>query len=247
MHAQREPARRHERLGALVDEAGIDQPVGHELAQILRRPRLHARGNFLGEQFEQQVGHGGALEFTLPWRGRVGAWSAPGWGDGVAAFCAQGKWLGVARTMRPSYTVSNTFALCLRSIPEANDAIALPLPDSCVRSIISHLTCIACCAQSRRLQSLDLQPCRQNRRCNVRIGTCRRKCEPSISMVRRRYQSNQLGLCRRSLAARRALARSNLRCDRCTSAQMRSSLAVPRHRRASLRRPPPTLPHKGEG
>ena len=54
---KREPPRRHERLGALIDEAGIDQPVGDELAQILRRARLHAGGNFLGEQFEQKVGH----------------------------------------------------------------------------------------------------------------------------------------------------------------------------------------------
>ena len=33
--------------------------VGDELLQILRRARLHARGDFLGEQFEQKIGHGG--------------------------------------------------------------------------------------------------------------------------------------------------------------------------------------------
>ena len=38
---------------------GIDQPVGDEFAQILRRSRLHARGNFLGEKFEQELGHQG--------------------------------------------------------------------------------------------------------------------------------------------------------------------------------------------
>jgi hypothetical protein len=57
VHGKREPPRRHERLGAVIDEAGIDQPVGHELAQILRRPRLHARGNFFGEKLEQEIGH----------------------------------------------------------------------------------------------------------------------------------------------------------------------------------------------
>ena len=57
LHRERQPPRRRERLGALVGEAGRDQPVGDELPQILRRPRLHARGNFLGEEFEQQIGH----------------------------------------------------------------------------------------------------------------------------------------------------------------------------------------------
>ncbi len=57
MHRQSQPPRRHERLGALVDQPGIDQAVGDELAQIVRRARLHAGGNFLGEQFEQKVGH----------------------------------------------------------------------------------------------------------------------------------------------------------------------------------------------
>ena len=57
LHGEREPARRRERVRALVDEPGIDQPVGDELLQILRRARLHAGGDFLGEQFEQEIGH----------------------------------------------------------------------------------------------------------------------------------------------------------------------------------------------
>ena len=77
VHRERQPPRRHERLGALIDEPGLDQPVGDRLAQILRRPRLHARRDFLGEQFEQEIGH--VRIYTLPWRGRVGARSAPGW------------------------------------------------------------------------------------------------------------------------------------------------------------------------
>jgi hypothetical protein len=69
MHGQRQPPRRHERPGAFVDQSRIDQPVGHKLAQILRRPRLHARGNFLGEQLEQEVGHWRCC--VQKWRGRV--------------------------------------------------------------------------------------------------------------------------------------------------------------------------------
>ena len=69
MHGKRQPPRRHERLGALVDKPGIDQPVGDELAQILRRPRLHARRNFLGEQLEQKIGHGTHRpRFSSRWR-----------------------------------------------------------------------------------------------------------------------------------------------------------------------------------
>ena len=58
LHRERKPARRDEGLGALVDEPGIDEPVGDQLAQVLGRARLHARGDFLGKQFEQKVGHG---------------------------------------------------------------------------------------------------------------------------------------------------------------------------------------------
>ena len=54
---ERQPPRRRERLGALVGQPGLDQPVGDELLQILRRPRLHARGDFFGEEFEQKIGH----------------------------------------------------------------------------------------------------------------------------------------------------------------------------------------------
>ena len=39
-----------ERLRALIGEPGVDQRIGHQPAQILRRLPLHARRNFLGEQ-----------------------------------------------------------------------------------------------------------------------------------------------------------------------------------------------------
>ena len=54
---QRQPARRGEGLGAFIDEAGIDQRLGDQLLQVLRRLPLHAGGNFLGEEFEQEIRH----------------------------------------------------------------------------------------------------------------------------------------------------------------------------------------------
>ena len=57
VHRQRQPPRRRERLRAFIDEALGDQLVGDHAAQIVGRLRLHARGNFLGEQFEQKIGH----------------------------------------------------------------------------------------------------------------------------------------------------------------------------------------------
>jgi hypothetical protein len=32
VHRKRQPPRRHERLGALIDQPGADQPIGHRLA-----------------------------------------------------------------------------------------------------------------------------------------------------------------------------------------------------------------------
>ncbi len=54
---QSEPARRDEGLGALIDEAALDQRIGDELLQVLAGLALHARRDFLGEEFEQKIGH----------------------------------------------------------------------------------------------------------------------------------------------------------------------------------------------
>ena len=54
---QREAPRRDEALRALVEQVALDQRVGHETLQILRRLPLHAGGDFFAEQFEQKVGH----------------------------------------------------------------------------------------------------------------------------------------------------------------------------------------------
>ena len=62
VHGEREPARRGEGFGALIDKPRLDQTVGDELPQILRGARLHARGDFFGEKFEQKIGH----RYTAP-------------------------------------------------------------------------------------------------------------------------------------------------------------------------------------
>ena len=54
---QSQPARRDEGLGALIDQAALDQRVGDELLQVLAGLALHARRDFLGEEFEQKIGH----------------------------------------------------------------------------------------------------------------------------------------------------------------------------------------------
>src|SRR5215467_8421565 len=54
---ERETAGGDEGLGAFIKEPGADEGVGDTLAQILGRTRLHARRNFLREQFEQKIGH----------------------------------------------------------------------------------------------------------------------------------------------------------------------------------------------
>ena len=59
LHGQRQTARRGEGLGALIDEARRHQPVGDHFLQVIGGARLHARRDFLGEKFEQQIGHGG--------------------------------------------------------------------------------------------------------------------------------------------------------------------------------------------
>ena len=54
---QREAPRGDEALRALVEQIALDQRVGDEPLQILRRLPLHAGGDFFAEQFEQKVRH----------------------------------------------------------------------------------------------------------------------------------------------------------------------------------------------
>ncbi len=56
--SQRQPAGRGEGARALIEAAALDQRVRDELFQILGRLPLHARRDFLAEEFEQKVGHG---------------------------------------------------------------------------------------------------------------------------------------------------------------------------------------------
>ena len=48
-------------LRALIGKASVHQRIGDHLAQVVRRLGLHAGGNFLGEQFDQQFWHQRAL------------------------------------------------------------------------------------------------------------------------------------------------------------------------------------------
>ena len=46
-------------LRAFIGEAGLDQRVGDQCAQIIRRLLLHAGGDFFREKFEQKFRHQG--------------------------------------------------------------------------------------------------------------------------------------------------------------------------------------------
>ena len=54
---QRQPPRAGKGLDAFEQQAAIGQRADHQPFQVARRARLHAGGDFLAEQFEQQVGH----------------------------------------------------------------------------------------------------------------------------------------------------------------------------------------------
>ncbi len=54
---QRQAPRRHVSLRALVGQIAIDERVGHQALQVVRRLALHARGDFFAEQFEKEIGH----------------------------------------------------------------------------------------------------------------------------------------------------------------------------------------------
>ncbi len=54
---EHEAARRGVGLRAFIGEARFDEAIGDEAAQIFRRLRLHAGGNFLGEKFDQEFRH----------------------------------------------------------------------------------------------------------------------------------------------------------------------------------------------
>ena len=69
---QREAPRRREGACALVEEAALDEGVRDQLAQVLGGAPLHAGGDFLGQKFEQEIGH---IDYSPP----------P---------CGQGSWVG---------------------------------------------------------------------------------------------------------------------------------------------------------
>ena len=64
---QGQAARGREGGGVGVGEAALDQAIGDQAAQVVGGLCLHARGDFLGEEFEQQVGHQGVQRLRKPW------------------------------------------------------------------------------------------------------------------------------------------------------------------------------------
>ena len=60
-------ARRREGGGVGVGEAALDEAVGDEAAQVVGGAGLHPGGDFLGEEFEEEVGHAvGSLRGARP-------------------------------------------------------------------------------------------------------------------------------------------------------------------------------------
>src|SRR5207237_2984118 len=56
-HRERQPAGGDEGFQRSKREAGGLEPLAREPLQVLRRARLHARRNFLGEELEEKIGH----------------------------------------------------------------------------------------------------------------------------------------------------------------------------------------------
>ena len=102
---QGQAARRDESLRALVEQVAVDERVGDEPLQVLRRLPLHAGGDFFAEEFEEKVGHHGNLNEARvsdgatpsPLAGEQAALSAPDEGPAPSgAECAL-----AARTPHP--------------------------------------------------------------------------------------------------------------------------------------------------
>ena len=55
-------ARRGIGAGVSIGQTGLDHTIRHFLFQIFSSPRLHTRGNFLREKFDQEIRHDGSLE-----------------------------------------------------------------------------------------------------------------------------------------------------------------------------------------
>ncbi len=130
VHGQRQPPRRHEGPGALIDEAGGDQAVGDHLLEVVGRARLHARRDFFGEQFEQKVGHRMLRLGAVPLPPR--ALASGGEGSGVG-----GNGAGVHRRGD-----NRQNALSVRQyivIPKSQDAVAIRAQECVSRSITRRL------------------------------------------------------------------------------------------------------------
>ena len=63
-HVQGEPPWRGEARGAFMGKAARAQGFGDEAAEIIRRLRLHAGGDFLGKKFKKKIWHCGVSART---------------------------------------------------------------------------------------------------------------------------------------------------------------------------------------
>jgi hypothetical protein len=88
---QHQPPGRGKGAGMGIGQTALDQTVGDQLAQILGGAALHARGDFLGEEFDQDIGHGG----TLVYRAGCGGQSA---GTGSPSKASSPQWLICGQT-----------------------------------------------------------------------------------------------------------------------------------------------------
>ena len=84
-----------------------------------------------------------ALFFTLPWRGRVGARRAPGWGDSTDASCAcvalvfKSTWFSFARAIKRDVDRVHHSMNILADlvVPKAEDSVALGLKPFCTQLV----------------------------------------------------------------------------------------------------------------
>ena len=93
VHGECETSRRHECFRAFIDETFGDQLVGDHLAQVIRRLRLHARGNFFGEQFEEKIGHRLSVLYAPP---PACGGEGSGFANNSPPPCGEGSGVGVS-------------------------------------------------------------------------------------------------------------------------------------------------------
>ena len=90
---EREAPRRPIFPRTLIGKTRFDQGIGHQLLQIAGSLALHTGGNFLGAEFEKEIGH---VKVPHPPLEREGRHAVPEWGENgrplLAKFAAAAQW-----------------------------------------------------------------------------------------------------------------------------------------------------------